>query len=364
VHYLAEHKKFPVQSHHAREKDSFTRNEFEYFQPPVYYLLGAGCELLFGKTNSRLACRVLSFVFGVLSLLIIKKIFVRLGFPEVLCQGAVLFAAFFPAHAYFCSVVSNDSLTWLVALLLTLEIASVKKTAIPTTAGSKQIWLTSLRIAVLLGAGMLIKSSLFIFYPVMAALFLCRWFISKDIRWLGAMAASLLLSGLLAAPWYLHNLHLYGSFLAFGIGNGPPQFFLFSGQQIITFVKWTLYFFWFPMQHVPASHAAGAVLWCETLLLFVNAVLCGFYVLARRRMAFWKLLLLLLALVNIAAYINYNLCWSNAEGRFFLPSFVPILLFFCAPLYHYCRRFRLETIVLPVVCAEALFPYVNLLLVR
>jgi hypothetical protein len=198
----------------------------------------------------------------------------------------------------------------------------------------------------------------------MAALFLYRWFISKDIRWLGAMVASLLLSGLLAAPWYLHNLHLYGSFFAFGIGNGPPQFFLFSGQQIMNFVKWTLYFFWFPMQHVPASHAAGAVLWCETLLLLCNVVLFGLYVHLQKHMAFWKLLLLLLALVNIAAYIKFNLCWSNAEGRYFLPSFVPILLFFCAPLYHYCRRFRLETIVLPVVCAEALFPYVNLLLVR
>lgn len=362
VHYLAEHKSFPVQHHHARETDSFVRNEFEYFQPPVYYLIGAGCELLFGKSRSMLVCRFLSFVFGVLSLLVIKRIFSMCGFSAPLIGAAVLFAAFFPTHAYFCSVVSNDSLSWLFALLLTVEMVKIKKPDV--SASAKQVWTTSVLTGTLLGVGTLIKSSLFIFYPVMALLFLYRSFYLKKLRWIGGLIASLLLSGLISAPWYIYNMHLYGSFFAFGIGNGPPQFFLFSGRHLINLIQWTIAYFWFPMQHVPASHAAGGILWCETLILLCNGTLCVLYIGRQRGFSFWKLLLCFLVLVNIAAYIKFNLWWSNAEGRYFLPSFVPFILFFCVPPYYYCKRFGLERIALPLLCAEALFPYVNLLLVR
>jgi 4-amino-4-deoxy-L-arabinose transferase-like glycosyltransferase len=362
VHYLAEKKRFPVQTHHAREADSFVRNEFEYYQPPVYYVLGAGCELLFGKSRGVTVCRLLSFVFGVLSLLVIYRIFSLAGFPKTVGYAAVLFAAFFPVHAYFCSVVSNDALSWLFALLLTKEIVRVK---IPhALQGTKQIWLSCLWIGTILGIGMLVKSSLFIFFPVVVALFLYRWHVSKNSQWLFSGAASVAFSCLLAAPWYVHNLHVYGSLFAFGVGSGPAQFFLFSPHRFMRFLSMTFTFFWFPMQHVPGSGAAGNILRCEALLLLVNIALCAPYVRSRGNISAWKLLLCLLAAVNIAAYLSFNLRWDNAEGRFFLPSLVPILLFFCVPVSHFCKRFRLGPAVLPLLCAEALFPYVNLLLVR
>jgi hypothetical protein len=363
VHYLAEHKSFPVQSHHVRETDSFVLNEFEYFQPPIYYVVGAGLELLFGKSAAQVACRLMSLVFGILSLLVVHRIFSRFGFSQTVCQAAVLFAAFFPTNAYFCSVVSNDSLSWLFCLLLTLEI-----TAVRTRFSSLQpdrIWLTAIRIGLLLCGGMLIKSSLFIFYPVTAALFLYRWFVSKNWQWLAAGCAAIVLSVLFAAPWYVHNQHLYGSFFAFGIGNGPPQFFLFSPHTFCRFLVMTLRFFWFPMQHVPASAAAAAVVKIEALLLLINVGLCAFYVRSRRSIDAWKLLLVLLVVANAAAYISFNLHWDNAEGRYLFPSLVPMLLFFCVPVSHYCRRFGLSPkAAILLLCAEALFPYVNLLLIR
>ena len=364
VHYLAEHKQFPVQNHHARENDSFIRNEFEYYQPPVYYMLGAGCELLVGKANGKRACRFLSFFLGVLSLLVIYKIFFRLGFPGILCQGAVLFAAFLPVYAYFCSVVSNDSLCWLVCLLLTLEICAgwAKKPDVPVL--GRQIWFSAFRTGALLGIGMLIKSSLFIFYPVVALFFLYRWYISKDLQWIGALAASFILSGFLSGPWYLYNLRQYGSLFAFGTGNGPPQFFLFSGQHFTDLVKWTLYYFWFPMQHVPASHIRGVFLWCEAILVCINGLLTVLYIRSRKKVSFFGVILCFCVLVNAAAYCKFNLYWSNAEGRYFLPSLVPILVFFCVPLYYFCKRFRREDLFLPLVSAEALAPYLLLLFVK
>jgi 4-amino-4-deoxy-L-arabinose transferase-like glycosyltransferase len=364
VHYLAEHKSFPIQSHHVRETDSFVRNEFEYFQPPIYYVVGAGLELLFGKSAAQVTCRLMSFVFGILSLLVIHRIFSRFGFPQTVCQAAVLFAAFFPANAYFCSVVSNDSLSWLFCLLLTLEIAPVSR-PYSSLQPDRRIWPTAIRIGLLLAAGMLIKSSLFIFYPVMAALFLYRWFISRNWQWLTAGCAALVLSVVFAAPWYVHNQHLYGSFFAFGIGNGPPQFFLFSPHTFYRFLIMTFRFFWFPMQHVQASATAAIVVKIEALLLIINVVLFAFYVRSRRSIDAWKLLLVLLVVANAAAYISFNLHWDNAEGRYLFPSLVPMLLFFCVPVSHYCRRFGLSPqAVILILCAEALFPYVNLLLIR
>jgi hypothetical protein len=362
VHYLAEHKQFPVQEHHVRESDSFVRNEFEFFQPPAYYMLGAGCELVLGKSSAQTACRLLSFLFGALSLLVIYKIFCRCGLPVALAQAAVLFTALLPSNAYFCSVVSNDSLSWLFCLLLTLEITTVK---VPDFSSRlDRIWPAAIRTGLLLGCGMMIKSSLFVFYPVMAALFIYRWFDSKNTRWLVAGAVSLAFSVICIAPWYLHNLQTYGSLFAFGAGNGPPQFFLFSGHWFFRFLVMTMRFFWFPMQHVHASHAAANIVRFEALLLLVNIAICVLYIRSRKNFVPWKLLCGLLVATNCAAYISFNLHWDNAEGRYLFPSLVPVLLFFCVPVWHYCRRFGLERAVLPLLCAEALFPYVNLLLVK
>jgi 4-amino-4-deoxy-L-arabinose transferase-like glycosyltransferase len=361
VHFLAQHRQFPVQSHHAREKDSFVRNEFEYYQAPLYYVLGAGLELIVGKNNTLLACRLLSFLFGALSLLLIRRIFSALKFPAAVAAGAVLFAAFLPTHAYFCSVASNDSLSWLIALLLTMEIIGL--TSVEKDFGPSQGWHRALYCGALLGIGMITKTSLVLFVPVVAVLFLYRFYIFRNRQWLSALAAVIGICALLAGPWYLRNLQVYGSLFAFDIGNGPPQFFLFSAHQFLRFLTLALYCFWFPMQHVPPSHAVAAFLWCEAVIMLANIALFAAYAVSKKKFTVWEMALGGLLLLNIAAYINYNLHWDNADGRFLFPSLAALLVFFCVPLYHFSERLRLQRFVMPVLVCEALFPYLLLLLV-
>ncbi len=361
VHYLAQNKRFPVQHHHAREKDSFVRNEFEYYQAPVYYLCGAGIELVVGKSNTLLACRLLSFLFGALSLLVIKRIFSVLSFPAAVGNGAVLFTAFFPTHAYFCSVASNDSLSWLLALFLTLELAGLCTQDIPFDPG--RLRRSALYTGLLLGIGMLTKASLALFGPVAGALFLYRFFASRNRQWLFALAAVLCTTAVLAGPWYLRNLRVYGSLFAFNVGNGPPQFFLFSPYQFVRFLKLALYCFWFPMQHVLPSHAVGAMLWFEAFIMLVNSSLFAVYAVYKKKIALWEILLGGLLLLNVAAYLNYNLHWDNADGRFLFPSLAAVLVFFCVPLYHFSERLRLQRLFIPLLVCEAIFPYLLLLLV-
>jgi 4-amino-4-deoxy-L-arabinose transferase-like glycosyltransferase len=361
VHYLTQHRQFPVQQHHAREKDSFVRNEFEYYQAPVYYLCGAALELVVGKNNSLLACRLLSFLFGALSLLVIRRIFSALSFPAAVGNGAMVFAAFFPTHAYFCSVASNDALSWLLALLLTQEI--IRLCVAESAFGSKRLWRSALYLGLLLGIGMLTKTSLLLFVPVVAAILFYRFFMSRDRQWLSALAVVLCMAAVLAGPWYLRNLQVYGSLFAFDVGNGPPQFFLFSGHQFVRFLTLALYCFWFPMQHVPPSHAVGAFLWCEVVIMLANGGLFAAYMVSKRKIALWEIFLAGLLLLNIAAYINYNLHWDNADGRFLFPSLAALLVFFCVPLYHFSKGLRLQRFVAPLLVCEALFPYLLLLLV-
>ena len=146
--------------------------------------------------------------------------------------------------------------------------------------------------------------------------------------------------------------------------NLYQEFFLFSEHRLIRFLFMTFKFFWFPMQHVPPSHAATNLLRTEALFLIVNIVLCVHYVRSHKRFSFYASLLCLLVVLNIAAYLKFNLYWDNAEGRYFFPSLVPMLMFMCVPVYDGCKRPGLQTMALPLVCAEALFPYVNLLLAR
>jgi 4-amino-4-deoxy-L-arabinose transferase-like glycosyltransferase len=361
VHYLAKHWQFPVQRHHAREMDSFVRNEFEYYQAPAYYILGTGLELVVGKNNSLLACRLLSFLFGALSLLVIKRIFTALSFPAAVGNGAMLFAAFLPTHAYFCSVASNDALSWLLALLLTLEMAWL--CVAYNAFGSKRLWRSALYSGLLLGIGMLTKTSLLLFVPVVAGIYLYRFFVSRNRQWLSALVAALCITAVLAGPWYLRNLQVYGSLFAFAVGNGPPQFFLFTPYRFVRFLKLALYCFWFPMQHVPPSHAVGAILWFEAFIVLANGVLFAAYMVSKRKIALWEIFLAALLLLNIAAYINYNLHWDNADGRFLFPSLAALLVFFCVPLYHFSNGPRLQRFVTPLLVCEALFPYLLLLLV-
>ncbi len=362
VHYLAQHHSFPVQRHHAREKDAFTTNEFEYYQAPLYYLVGATLESMVGKDNSLLMCRLLSFLFGILSLIVVWKIFSILPLPGTIPKAAVLFTALLPTHAYFCSVASNDSMSWFVSLLITLECMLLCTAA--GSAKAKNPVVSGTFMGLLLGAGMLVKASLLLFVPIAFGLYAWKFFVRRDGRWLAALAIMLVIASICAGPWYARNLRVYGSPLAFGVGNGPSQFFLFEPHQFIRFVKLAVYCFWFPMQHVPPSHLVAAMLGVMAVVLLVNVGMLAAYLIRKRSVAQWEIALAILLLLNFAAYINYNLHWDNADGRFLFPSLAALLVLFCVPLEHFLRRVHRHNLLLPIVFAETLFPYLLLFLVR
>ena len=119
VRYLVEHRALPIQTGHVRQAGAFERGDFEYYQPPLYYLLCAPPVAVAGARWTLLLCRGLSLVFALLSFPVLARILALLGLGPAERRAGVAFAALLPVHVYFSSLVSNDSLCWLMALLIT-----------------------------------------------------------------------------------------------------------------------------------------------------------------------------------------------------------------------------------------------------
>lgn len=359
IRYLSTQRAFPVQTQSVDSPDAFERNEFEYYQPPLYYLMGAVVDVVTGPTVSRYAARLLSLLFGLLTLVVVARVLQDLGVPDDIRTAGVVFLAFMPTHAYFCAMVSNDSLSWLVAAVLTAEALRVAMPGRLATVGRWDL----VRQALPLAAGLYTKTSLLLFFPVIAVAYGVR--LVDNRRWTdilsgaGAMAAALLL----AAPWYLRNQRVYGSLTAFDVACGPPRTSLLDPTTFVNFVKYSIKTFWFPMQHIPGSRAAGLMGLLGALVLVGVVVAVVWHYARRHRPSVGDIVLGALLLLNLVGYVRFNWVWPHAEGRFLLPSVVPIALAMGIAVHTACRRWQNRWAVPVVAGVVAVWGYGYLVLV-
>lgn len=337
VRYLIKNKELPVLEVSGRAPDAFIHNEFEYHQPPVYYLLVAGVDRVLGGEVGIIAGRLLSVLFGVLTLPVIAAIFRRMGAGAGLQSAAMLFWALFLSHVYHTSVVSNDGITWLWAALITRQ-AIVFAQARPS-----RRWVDHpLALVMLLGTGLWIKSSMTIFVPVvLIAAYLAYRRTSRRAELItgGGIAAG---SAVIAFPWYLRNVRVYGSLLNLELVNGPPIHQLWEPATFIKFCKVAISNFWFPMLHLPDT-PLRTLFNLVGLLAMVTFVVLGIrYLLRRRTMGPAGLVMASVFLLNFIGFVRYNLVWTNPDGRFHLLSMAAIAAFFCVPLHDALagRRYR------------------------
>jgi hypothetical protein len=358
VKYLVRHRAFPVLEHCVLEPDAFVRNEFEYHQAPLYYLLCTPLYRFLDEKKALAACRLLSALFGIASLWIIATVLRDCRCPAGVQLAAVLFIGLLPSHLYFTSLVSNDALSWLFALLLTrclLRYGTMPEA--PSAAVTKTAAVT----AVYLAAGTMVKSSLLIFFPVAAGVFLYKYFISKNRAHCARGVFALGFSGIAVVPWHVRNIVLYHSLL----GTPPaPGHDFFTLQGIVGFLKETDRYFWFPMQHLHGGTPAFFVL-CSVgaAILTAHLLMTIFYFVKYRRRDFPVILLLLLLLLNGAAYVWYAFFtqWGNHEARFLFPALASIAFFMIVPAYQFFNRLKAQRFFVPYILVIALFPYPFLL---
>jgi 4-amino-4-deoxy-L-arabinose transferase-like glycosyltransferase len=361
VKALAFERRIPIQDQHAFQPEAFRNAQFEYYQPPLTYVLFAGLVLAFGEQAGFYACRALSFVFGLLSLLVLDRVLARLGCSVAARRLAVVFLALLPTHAYFTMAVSNDALCWLIALLLTHQLLVVLGGSQGATPRGR--FSVHVRIGLLLAAGMLTKSAILIFFPATLAAYAWVAWRGRDPRLLRGALTALAIGAAIPAPWYIRNLIVYDSLFALEAGFGPVHPDRASVTALVQMVIGTVRYFWMPMSHVPGG---GTVHDLRALdgAIFIAHVLLGLWLLLRQRRDPGVLLLAGILLLSFAAHVALNLKWAEAEGRFLLPAAAAISYFFVQPLLTLTSRWRRgEALVWTWTALLALHPWIYLVFV-
>jgi hypothetical protein len=358
IRYLAAHRVFPVQTHHAREPGAVERGDFEYWQPPFYHLMCVPIYTAAGDRAGLYACRTLSFVFGLLSLVVLSRILALLGCTDSCRRLGVVFLALLPTHSYFTSLVSNDSLTWLISLLLTRELL-----VLLTGAGGKLRigpW-GHARVGLLLATGMLTKSGIVIFYPVFLAVYA---YVAMRTGRRGVLAGGLValaVSAAIAAPWYARNLATYGSLFAAEVAFGPHDPAQSTWAGIWHTIGGTIRFFWFPSSHITPLPIVRALRSVGGVIVALHVAAALMYVRRQGLDARGWTLAGLLALA-LAAHFRLNWIWGEAEARFLFPALAAIVFFFVQPAWTFLGRFRSgEAMTWAWVSLAAIHPWILLL---
>jgi 4-amino-4-deoxy-L-arabinose transferase-like glycosyltransferase len=358
VEYVAHHHALPVQTHRFEEPGAFERADFEFHQPPLYYLLGAALSRLVGPTHALLACRLLSVLCGLGTLILTWLVLRASPLPRTVTLPALMFASLWLTHAYFCALVSNDALSWLLSSwILWLLFRSG-----PTGPASQPSWYRAAALAVVLGAGLLTKTTMLVFVAILPAVYL--W---ESVRWkrpwlMAECGALLAMAGLIALPWYLRNLAVYGSVwgLEMGVGSEPYAGQLTAGLAL---VAGTNKYFWFPMQHVRVTAGSRALRGMGMLLLAGQAMAALTYAWGRRAADPREVRLAVALTLVVLAYGARNLRWFAPEARFLLPGFIPLVYAIAAGAWVLSEKARWR----PLACLEmlvfALLPFAYLALV-
>lgn len=204
IKYLSENHAFPVQAGPMGESD----NEWEYFQPPLYYLLMVpvyrAVETLSHSTATTvLVLRLFSFLLWLvnlrLGLLLLKRLEVK---DEFLWLCTLTLAGLLPTYVFVSSAINNDNL--LITLGSGLACLMARRTATIKTACG---------LGILLGLSLWVKQSALVFFP---AIGLLLYFEARRGR-IGRRTLMVQLgviwglAALLYAPWAARNWFVYGT---------------------------------------------------------------------------------------------------------------------------------------------------------
>jgi len=299
-----------ITSHRLPVFDASDRSNYEAHQPPLYYILGMPFYLVGGQV----AVRFLSMILGALSILVIYRAVVTAFAEERLALGAAGFTAFLPTHVMLSSMVSNDILAELIfglALLLMVSQPNVRN---------------SIALGVVLGLGLLTKTTCILLFPAVILAFVLWPRSAKHVATI--LGISLLIGGW----WLIRNQMLYGDFLAMkqfiqafehtakpsywlSHGFSPAMYWLLVGL-------WTFASFWGVFGHMNLFMPTWVYI---CLGLATAAVKIGWFK-GSRTFPERRILLLynaVLVLV-VVAFIGFNAKFFQAQGRYLYPAILPL----------------------------------------
>jgi 4-amino-4-deoxy-L-arabinose transferase-like glycosyltransferase len=351
VRYLVEQRRFPIlqigdydQAYLSEITDqkfdpalSIDPIRYEFHQPPLYYLLAAAIDAIFSGTL--LPLRLLSVLLGagvlVAAYLVGKTMYPAQGWVAL---GMVAFIAFIPQHIAMTAAVENDTLAELIIALVLVGLLRWLKSSAQSTMPARKL----VGIGVLIGLGLLTKTTAYITVPLALITILLKYRVGKgpfDTQTAIKAIAYLLLPALvLSLPWFVRNASVYGNLDIFGLGRheqvviGQPRTADFIAEQgtLNLLGRWLttmFHSFWaqFGWMAVPIDSRIYTF-----LRLLSGIVALGFclwlidFGAEKRRWQPSAILLTASGLMTLASVLWYNLNFYQAQGRYLFPALIPL----------------------------------------
>lgn len=220
VRYLSEHGAFPVQT----TKMGDPANEWEYFQPPLYYLLLVPvyrtAEILFHSQIATIfALRLVSILLWLTTLRLAALWLRQLEIKDDLLRISTLsLICLLPTYTFISAVINNDNLLVPIGGAILYLLARNEQT-------SKAAVADALLLGLLLGLGLLVKQSALL---LALAIFLVPTIdlLRNRKTPLGAIwraALPLSIAALIYLPWALRNWRVYGTFTPESLSAVPKS---------------------------------------------------------------------------------------------------------------------------------------------
>lgn len=314
--YLIDNHNLPVLVNKVTDPDAFQINEFEYHQPPLYYLLVAGISEISDVQSAGyilLIGRYFSFLLFLLSLGILFGIFKNIGwqYPEILLALSIF--CFLGSNVYQFSLFSNDGLSWfLMWATLYLVIKGFTK--------------NFLVLIVILTLSHYTKSNILVYYPIFI------WAAVKEIRELPhsttylKIAAVFIVPVLLTLPWYWRNYILYGHFFSISLITGDTWYFVSTLKESVIKLLHMPYSFLFRMHFEPPK----PVLSLFNIVPYIWCVVAGLHWLSgikKKLKDSYNFQLLSILLISMGvAFVRYAIPTGYTEARALYPA-MPVFLF-------------------------------------
>jgi len=322
VRYLAERHAFPVQTSHVNAPT----HDWEYYQPPLYYLLLAPIHAAARGGGELMALRVLrlcSVLLWALQLALVWRALRVLGVRDpMVVTTATAVSALLPTYVFISAMVNNDN------LLIVLSTAVLAATAADRD-GRGVAW-----IGVLLGLALLTKLSAVVLVVAVAASFALQAAggVLPPRRALRNVAVVLAIAALIAMPWAIRMLHVYGDLTAERVANVPVSWpsaraGLLHCIQYLGATFWAVGGIYNDLSYRARIGTALTALGGVGLVVGLFRWLRGWGRAADpesvRRAAHIAGFAVALA-VNLAMTLRFGFLYGWAQGRFVFPMLLPI----------------------------------------
>lgn len=324
VQYISENKTLPVQP----GTFDLSRSDYEYYQPPLYYLtmslfVTVGKSLNLGDNANVLLVRSISVLLWLVTItatwLIVKKLEFNSHFVDLFI---VAFVSFLPSYMFISSMINNDNLiTCLASVLFLTVVQSIKNLTI------KDVVL----MGVFSGLVFLTK-----YTGVMVLAFVAVFMLLHNLRrensspCFRSVILVVFVISLIIIPFLLHNKGIYGVFIPLGIGAQFPNWDSISYGMYRAF-KNLLNTFWGVagmtnnIKFIPAM-ALGNLFALVALYGIAKSLLKKDSYIQKVMSARKNFLIAMVTsiIVGFVTVIYYGIIYGQAQGRFLFPLIIPI----------------------------------------